>query len=88
MLLVSCPWCGPRSETEFRCGGEAKQNPLRPDHTTMTDKEWVDYLCNSNNVRGPLREHWCHEKGCGEWFELTRNTATHCFESDNQNNAS
>ena len=23
MLLIECPWCGPRQETEFFCGGEA-----------------------------------------------------------------
>ena len=23
MLLIPCPWCGEREETEFRCGGEA-----------------------------------------------------------------
>ncbi len=22
MLLIACPWCGPRDETEFNCGGE------------------------------------------------------------------
>ena len=23
MLLIPCPWCGPRDETEFRYGGQA-----------------------------------------------------------------
>ena len=23
MLLIRCPWCGPRDETEFRYGGQA-----------------------------------------------------------------
>ena len=23
MLLIPCPWCGPRAEVEFTCGGEA-----------------------------------------------------------------
>ena len=23
MLLIACPWCGPRAESEFTCGGEA-----------------------------------------------------------------
>ena len=23
MLLITCPYCGPRPEIEFRCGGEA-----------------------------------------------------------------
>ena len=32
MLLIPCPWCGPRDETEFPCGGEAHiARPDRPD---------------------------------------------------------
>ncbi|MGZ8625813.1 MAG: sarcosine oxidase subunit delta, partial [Actinomycetota bacterium] len=23
MLLIPCPWCGPRDEVEFRYGGQA-----------------------------------------------------------------
>ena len=23
MLLITCPWCGPREQSEFSCGGEA-----------------------------------------------------------------
>ena len=79
MLLIPCPWCGDRSETEFRCGGERK-GP-RPDAALHTDQEWIDYLCRSNNKQGELEEIWCHEKGCGEWFLLRRNTLTHKLES-------
>ena len=32
MLLIECPWCGPREETEFSCGGEAHiARPPSPD---------------------------------------------------------
>ena len=24
MLLIPCPWCGPRPDTEFLCTGEAR----------------------------------------------------------------
>ena len=75
MLLIPCPWCGDRSETEFRCGGEAKG--LRPDPDKCSDQEWLDYLYNSENHRGELVEIWCHEKGCGSWFRLRRHTVTH-----------
>lgn len=78
MLLIPCPWCGERSETEFRCGGEFR--PLRPDPRQCSDEEWVEYLCQGNNVRGPLEEIWCHEKGCGVWFPLRRDTVTHALE--------
>ncbi len=79
MLLIPCPWCGDRSETEFRCGGEAK-GP-RPDPGDYSDQQWVDYLCDGGNPRGVLEEIWCHEKGCGEWFHLHRNTLTHAIDS-------
>jgi len=36
MLLIECPWCGPREETEFSCGGEAHiVRPPSPD--TLAD---------------------------------------------------
>ena len=36
MLLIPCPWCGEREETEFRCGGEA--HILRPrDPAALSD---------------------------------------------------
>ena len=41
MLLIECPWCGPRAESEFSCGGEA--DIVRPvNNENMTDREWVD----------------------------------------------
>ena len=44
MLLINCPWCGPRDETEFRFGGEAPC-PRQPcDPSTLTDAEWANFL--------------------------------------------
>ena len=41
MLLVPCPWCGPRDEIEFRYGGQAGiAYPTDPD--ALTDAEWVE----------------------------------------------
>jgi sarcosine oxidase, subunit delta len=37
MLLVPCPYCGPRPEVEFRGGGEA--HVKRPDPAIATDQE-------------------------------------------------
>lgn len=76
MLLISCPWCGPRNENEFRCGGEAhiaRPGPA-PD---VSDETWGDYLFNRRNDKGPHRERWCHVHGCGQWFNLLRHTVTH-----------
>ena len=77
MLRIPCPHCGLRSETEFRCAGV--DHGTRPDPRQCTDQEWLDYLYYSENERGDLTEHWCHEKGCGVWFRLVRNTVTHAL---------
>ena len=43
MLLIPCPWCGPRDECEFVYGGEAHiKRPENPD--ALSDAEWADYL--------------------------------------------
>jgi heterotetrameric sarcosine oxidase delta subunit len=55
MLLINCPWCGDRAETEFSYGGEGGiQRPLDPD--ALSDAEWADYLFNRSNPRGAHRE--------------------------------
>ena len=76
MLLIPCPWCGPRSEHEFICGGDATRK--RPsDPNSLNEHEWSDYLHNNDNVKGWVRERWWHNKGCNTWFEIERNTLTH-----------
>ena len=42
MLLIPCPYCGPRAEIEFRCGGEA--HVARPDPATASDEDRAEYL--------------------------------------------
>jgi sarcosine oxidase subunit delta len=75
MLRLTCPWCGPRDEPEFRCGGEG--GITRPDPVTASDAEWGDYLHARRNPRGVLHERWLHRHGCGRWFMVARDTATH-----------
>ncbi len=77
MLLIPCPWCGARDEKEFENGGPARVP--RPDPTAMTDEAWVDYLLIRPSHPGALRERWWHVHGCGQWFELWRDTVTHDF---------
>ena len=39
MLLINCPWCGPRDETEFHYGSEAHIGyPEKPEE--LTDKQY------------------------------------------------
>ena len=76
MLLIPCPWCGPRDEMEFRYGGEAHiSRPLDPD--ALSDAEWADYLFMRHNPRGPFRERWVHAHGCRRWFNMLRDTVSH-----------
>ena len=76
MLLIDCPWCGSRDESEFHCAGEAHiARPQRPE--ALTDPEWADYLFMRANPKGVHRERWVHAAGCGRWFNVQRDTVTH-----------
>ena len=76
MLLIPCPWCGPRAESEFTCGGEADiARPLKPE--ALSDREWGDYLFMRTNARGRHREQWHHSFGCRRWFVLERDTVSY-----------
>ena len=77
MLLVPCPYCGPRPEVEFRCGGEA--HVKRPDPATATDQDWAEYLYYRANPKGLHRERWHHVHGCGRWFNAVRDTVSDQF---------
>jgi sarcosine oxidase subunit delta len=76
MLLIECPWCGPRAESEFSCGGEADiARPLETEK--LTDREWGDYLFMRKNPRGVHREQWLHTQGCRRWFKAQRDTVSY-----------
>ncbi len=74
MLRIPCPYCGTRDESEFRFGGESHVE--RPG-LEVSDAEWADYLFNRNNPKGLHYERWCHTYGCGQWFNVVRDTVTH-----------
>ena len=80
MLQISCPWCGPRAESEFSYGGEAHiVRPAEPDK--LTDAQWGEYLFMRTNTKGLYREQWCHAAGCRRWFNAERDTVTYAFKS-------
>ncbi|WP_438391940.1 sarcosine oxidase subunit delta [Caballeronia sp. DA-9] len=80
MLLIDCPYCGPRAETEFACGGEAGiQRPDNPE--SVTDLVWGDYLFMRTNPRGEAHEQWFHSMGCRRWFKANRDTLSYEFKS-------
>lgn len=75
MLLIACPWCGPRNEPEFSFGGEPAVRPIPA--AEVSDAQWADYLYARTNPKGRHRELWCHSFGCGQWFAMERDTVTH-----------
>jgi sarcosine oxidase, subunit delta len=78
MFQIHCPWCGERSETEFRYGGEAHiARPEKPED--LSDAEWGDFLFMRTNPKGWHRERWMHSAGCRRWFNAIRNTHTNEF---------
>jgi len=78
MLLIECPWCGLREETEFSCGGEAHiVRPVNPEE--LSDEQWADYLFMRKNIKGDQTEQWYHVAGCRRWFNAKRNTVTYKF---------
>ncbi len=76
MLLIECPWCGARPETEFHCGGEAHiERPADP--AAVDDAAWADYLFMRRNPKGVHAERWMHAQGCRRWFNVLRHTVSH-----------
>ena len=76
MLLIECPWCGPRNEDEFSFGGEAHiARPTVPE--SESDVEWANYLFMRTNRKGLHYERWVHAHGCRRWFNVARDTVTH-----------
>lgn len=80
MLMISCPWCGPREELEYRFGGES--HVVRPGASDeVGDVEWGDYLHARSNPRDVHYERWVHLYGCRRWFNIARHTTTHRIEA-------
>jgi len=74
MLLIPCPWCGPRNQIEYTYGGDAavQRPPMNGDTNA-----WFEYLYLRDNPRGPHDELWLHSAGCRQWFKVRRDTRTH-----------
>ena len=76
MFLIECPFCGPRAEIEFSCGGEG--HIARPQNQdALGDAAWADYLFMRKNPKGTQYERWNHARGCRRWFNVARDTVTH-----------
>jgi heterotetrameric sarcosine oxidase delta subunit len=76
MLLIACPWCGPRDELEFGYGGQAHV-AYPHDPGALSDEAWAQYLFMRDNPKGAFAERWVHRHGCRRWFNAVRDTVTH-----------
>lgn len=80
MLIIECPWCGPRDQVEFHYAGEAHR--VRPeDPDALNDRAWADYLFMRKNHRGRHAEQWVHAFGCRRFFNVVRDTVSYRIES-------
>src|SRR3546814_17660703 len=78
MLLIACPHCGPRAETEFHCGGEAHiERPKDP--ASLSDAEWAEFVFLRDNPKGLLFERWHHTQGCRRWFNVAHDPVTYAI---------
>ncbi len=77
MLLIPCPWCGPRDQCEFTYGGAAVKFPPLDQTPPAARNEWHNAVHVRDNPRGLTRELWYHEAGCECWIEVMRDTLTH-----------
>ena len=76
MLLIPCPWCGPRAQIEFTYGGDASVTRPGPDAPI---EAWVDFVYRRENPVGPHDELWHHSAGCRQWLRVRRDTQTHAI---------
>ena len=75
MILIKCPYCGERDQSEFASGGEAHVvRPKNPE--SLSNKDWGEYVFFRNNPKGIFYERWFHAHGCKKWFNVVRNTST------------
>jgi len=76
VLLIPCPWCGPRAQVEFTYGGDASLVRPSPDAPM---EAWVDFVYRRENPAGPHDELWHHSAGCRQWLRVQRDTRTHAI---------
>jgi sarcosine oxidase subunit delta len=72
MMLIPCPHCGPRAQSEFIY--ERTVDSVVP-LDAPTD-EAMTTLFTLNNPRGVDDEIWRHTYGCRAWMVVTRHRVT------------
>ena len=73
MILLPCPYCGPRNASEFRYVGEVSE---RPDPNETDVEDWRVFLYARDNPAGWTTETWFHSAGCRQHLVAERHTTT------------
>jgi sarcosine oxidase subunit delta len=73
MILLPCPWCGPRDASEF---GHVGESLSRPDPAAASPAQWRSYLYLRANTHGWVVETWYHRLGCRRFIKVERHTET------------
>jgi len=72
MMLIPCPHCGPRAQSEFIY--ERTVDSVVP--LDAPSQEAMAKLFTRNTPRGVDDEIWRHTYGCRAWMILTRHRVT------------
>ena len=74
MIIIDCPFCGPRDHSEFSYGSDAS---IKYPDLNSSIKEWTEAIFFRKNIDGVQSETWHHSSGCRMWLEVERCTKTH-----------
>ena len=77
MLVIDCPYCGPRVQSEFTYGGADLPRPAED----ASAEAWFAYVYLRDNPKGAHTELWQHSAGCRAWLRVRRDTRTHDISS-------
>jgi heterotetrameric sarcosine oxidase delta subunit len=73
VILLPCPYCGPRNASEFRYIGELSE---RPDPNATSAEEWRAFMYMRANPANWTTETWFHRAGCRQHLVVERHTVT------------
>jgi len=75
MLLINCPYCGERDQSEFSYGGRSANYPTLDSAASV--EKWHRAIHLHDSSQKLIREYWYHEYGCEQWIEILRDVDSH-----------
>lgn len=73
-IMIPCPNCGRRPNSEFWFGGELPRR-VTPGQEIDPEEDF-NRVWMHDNAFGPQKERWFHWAGCRRWLTLVRDTRT------------